>query len=192
MNTEQLLPEAMTELSNRNFDRAIELCTLVLSECPDSDEGLACRVIRACAYEQDESSDRMLNLSNAIEDYSILVSKSGRAKAVGHAGLARALYLQDAASNAQRIKTHADAAIRMSDHVPSMVLAGAIARDHFADERLARKYFLRVAKARDYWGLQYFFRSLAMKFGWISLLVIVPTFYLLAPFFKTREQPFVD
>lgn len=192
MSTEQLLNEAMTEFSNRNFNRSIKLCTKALSESPESDEGIACRMIRASSYELVESSDRMLSLSNAIEDYYVLTNKSDWIRAIGHAGLARTLYFQDAESNAEKIRTHADIAIKLSGHVPSMVVAGAVARDHALDDKLARQYFFMAAKARDYWGLKNLSMSLAMKFSWLSLVVIAPVFYLLIPFFKKRDQPFDD
>ena len=192
MREEQLLDEAKVEFSNMNFERSIDLCTRVLSKCPESKEGVACRLVRASSYELVQSSDRTLSLSGAIKDYSILANESGWIGAIGHAGLARTLYFQDAESNAETIMVHADAAIDMSGHVPSMIVAGTVVGDYCQDGRLARKYFLRAAKARDYWGLKYLCVSIGVKWGWLSIIGVVPIFYLLAPFFKKRDQPFDD
>ncbi len=104
MNTGRILDEAIAELNDRNFSCAIELCTQVLSEAPDSDEGVACRLIRATSYELIESSERDRNLLNAIEDYSALINKVDWISAIGHSGLARALYFQDRQLNAEEIK----------------------------------------------------------------------------------------
>ncbi len=73
-----------------------------------------------------------------------------------------------------------------------MIVAGCVARDQNVDERLARKYFLMAAKARDYWGLKYLSISLAFEFGWLALILIAPIFYLLVPFFKKRDEPLAD
>lgn len=199
MNTEQLLDDAMAELSSRNLDQSIKLCNLLLSESPEPNEEIACRIVRATAYELTESGDRGLSLSSAAKDYSFLVDNIDyavlsndfdHAKTIGHAGLARVLYLQDSESNAETIKMHCDAAIELENHVPSMLLAGVIVRDHYSNDKLSRGYFFKAAKARDYWGLKYLVRSLIIKFGWFSIVGVVPAFYLLVPFFKKRDHPF--
>jgi len=192
MNKEQLLDDAKVQFSNMHFEKSIELCTRILSESPESIEGVACRVIRASSYELVDSPNRKLSLSCAVDDYSSLADEPGWIGAMGHAGLARTLYFQDAESNAERIKLHADIAIERSGHVPSMIVAGTVVSEVFLDGGLSRKYFLRAARARDYWGLKYLCMSIGKGWGWLAIRGIVPLFYMIAPFFKKREQPFDD
>ena len=76
--------------------------------------------------------------------------------------------------------------------MPSMIVAGTVVSEVFLDGGLSRKYFLRAARARDYWGLKYLCMSIGKGWGWLAIIGIVPLFYMIAPFFKKREQPFDD
>src|SRR5690554_7531298 len=58
---------------------------------------------------------------------------------LGHAGLARTLYFQDAESNAERIKLHADIAIERSGHVPSMIVAGTVVSERSEERRVGKE-----------------------------------------------------
>ena len=190
--SEQLLEKVKTEFANKNFGESIRLCNQLISEYPESLDAVACRLLRANSYEYGLTAEQSIDASKALEDYAILAREPGWPGAMGHAGLARVLYFQDPESNAEEIRTHADSAIESIGHVPSMVAAGLVSRDHLFDEASARRYFLRAARERDLWGLKFYLHSLVKRFGRISNILTLPVLLLSAPFFKARELPIHD
>lgn len=186
------LKRATAAYAKRDYASALRIASSIINENPESPDGLAAIYLRAQAYEFGNSPDGNINDQQALEDYRYLANKDEYAQSAGHIGLARVLACVGMKENREEIVRHAEQAVAMDSHIPSLVLLGYIYRDIDHNYSKARQCFYRAFSEGDFIGGRFWVATVFLDQGFSRGLLATIRFLLKAPFLKRRELAFYD
>ena len=149
---------ALAAYRTGDAERTRELADAVISDAPDSPEGLSLRLLRARAFEFGGYPDG-IQLQKAYEDYRDLELRTDVAGSEVLLGAARVLFDIDAARNELEIERLCKAAIRQDGSAHGYMMLGFLNEKVRKNHCAARRNYMAAFARGLSWGARYAAKS---------------------------------